>query len=546
MADGCTDDRSGTHDASRGAEAARDASDLLLELTNISKRFPGVVALEGVDFDVRRGEVHVLFGENGAGKSTLTNVIAGTYPADTGTFKYQGKEIAHLTPQGARVIGISPVFQEFSLVPELTVEQNLFLGRELTAGGFLNRRAMHARARAVVQELNFDLRPDYKVAQLSRAHQQMVEIAKAFLTEVRLLILDEPTASLTDAEAAKLFDLVTRLKASGVGIIYVSHRMHEIKQIADRITVLRDGHKIKTVAAGDVSETELVELMTGRKIGVLFPKIEHMPGNKLLEVERVTLVDQSVNDVSFYARAGEITGIAGLVGCGKSEVVRAIVGLEPIESGVVRVHGAEVTAPKPATMTKLGVCYFPSDRVAEGLALARPVRENVSMAALDLPDFSRHRILQRRSERRIVQGIVEKLSLRPPLIERAVASFSGGNRQKILLARGLTRDISVYLFDEPTVGVDVGAKIEIYALMKALVANGVAIVLVSSDLPEVLNLSHRLYVMHRSRMAAELTGADINEPAVLAHFFRERQGKGAANVAADAAVTNDAAARGHH
>jgi ribose transport system ATP-binding protein len=498
---------------SRTDQGARD--DLLLDLSNISKRFPGVVALDGVDFDVRRGEVHVLFGENGAGKSTLINIIAGTFPPDTGTFKYQGKEIVHLTPHGARIIGISPVFQEFSLVPELTVEQNLFLGRELTAGGFLNRPAMRARARSIVRELNFDLRPDYKVSQLSRAHQQMVEIAKAFLTEVRLLILDD--------EAAKLFDLVGKLKASGVGIIYVSHRMREIKRIADRITVLRDGHKIKTVAAGDVSENELVELMTGRKIGVLFPKFAPNPGEKLLEVEHVTLTDRSVNDVSFHARAGEITGIAGLVGCGKSEVIRAIVGLEPISAGTIRVRGTEVTSPTTATMMQRGVCYFPSDRAAEGLALARPVRENVSMAALDLPGFSRHRMLQRRSERRIVQGIVEKLSLRPPHIERAVASFSGGNRQKILLARGLTRDISVFLFDEPTVGVDVGAKVEIYELMKALLATGVAIVLVSSDLPEVLNLSHRLYVMHRSRMAAELVGADINEPAVLSHFFREGQ-----------------------
>jgi ribose transport system ATP-binding protein len=299
--------------------------------------------------------------------------------------------------------------------------------------------------------------------------------------------------------------------------------MREIKRIADRITVLRDGHKIKTVAAGDVSENELVELMTGRKIGVLFPKFAPNPGEKLLEVEHVTLTDRSVNDVSFHARAGEITGIAGLVGCGKSEVIRAIVGLEPISAGTIRVRGTEVTSPTTATMMQRGVCYFPSDRAAEGLALARPVRENVSMAALDLPGFSRHRMLQRRSERRIVQGIVEKLSLRPPHIERAVASFSGGNRQKILLARGLTRDISVFLFDEPTVGVDVGAKVEIYELMKALLATGVAIVLVSSDLPEVLNLSHRLYVMHRSRMAAELVGADINEPAVLSHFFREGQ-----------------------
>ena len=270
--------------------------------------------------------------------------------------------------------------------------------------------------------------------------------------------------------------------------------------------------------------------MTGRKIGVLFPTIAHLPGQKLLEVEHVTLADRSVNDVSFYARAGEITGIAGLVGCGKSEIVRAIVGLEPIE---VR-HDPRARQGRSASPTPSGdaqntaFAIFPSDRVAEGLALARPVRENVSMAALDLPGFSRHRILQRRGERRIVQGIVEKLSLRPPQIERAVASFSGGNRQKILLARGLTRDISVYLFDEPTVGVDVGAKIEIYELMKSLLATGVAIVLVSSDLPEVLHLSHRLYVMHRSRMAAELLGADINEPAVLSHFFREQRADGTA------------------
>src|SRR3984893_15292591 len=516
---------------SRAADAARDLSDLLLELSNISKRFPGVVALDRVDFDLRRGEVHVLFGENGAGKSTLINIIAGTYPPDTGTFKYQGKEITYLTPHGARVIGISPVFQEFSLVPELTVEENLFLGREISAGGFLNRAAMRARARASVRDLNFDLRPNYKVSQLSRAHQQMVEIAKAFLTEVRLLILDEPTASLTDAEAAKLFDLIAKLTAVGVGIIYVSHRMREIKQIADRITVLRDGHKIKTVAAGDVSETELVELMTGRKIGVLFPKIEHKPGDKLLETEHVTLADRSVNDVSFYARAGEITGIAGLVGCGKSEIIRAIVGLEPIESGVVRVRGTEVASPTPAAMMKQGICYFPSDRVAEGLALARPVRENASMAALDLPGFSRAQILQRRSERRVIQSIVDQLRLRPPYIERAVATLSGGNRQKVLLARGLTRGIKVFLFDEPTVGVDVGAKAEVYELMKALVSTGVAIVLVSSELLEVMNLSHRLYAMHRSRMVAELTGDDINEPEVLSYFFGETSPERTASLA---------------
>ena len=507
-------------DASRAAVAARDVRPLL-DLSGISKRFPGVIALDGVDFDLRHGEVHVLFGENGAGKSTLINIIAGTYSPDEGAFTYQGETISHLTPHAARLLGISPVFQEFSLVPDLTVEQNLFLGRELSRSGVLDRAGMRTRALELIKLLGFDLEPNRRVRELSRAHQQMVEIAKAFLADVRLLILDEPTASLTEAEAAKLFDLVAKLKASGVGIIYVSHRMREIKQIADRITVLRDGRKITTVNAGDVSENTLVELMTGRKIEVLFPHIEPRPGEKLLEVENLTLANHTVTDVSFYARAGEITGVAGLVGCGKSELVRAVYGLEAIAAGIIRVGGAEVANLTPAALLKQGLCYFPSDRVAEGLALGRSVRENASMTALNLPTYSRWGVIQRASERRAIQSIIDRLKLRPPQIERAVANFSGGNRQKVLLARGLTRNVRVYLFDEPTVGIDVGAKAEVYDLMKEIVATGAAIVLVSSELPEALHLSHRLYVMHRSRMVAELTGADINEQQVLSHFFRE-------------------------
>jgi ribose transport system ATP-binding protein len=492
----------------RTAQAVRQ--DLLLEMVGICKRFAG--------------EVHVLFGENGAGKSTLINIIAGAFAPDAGEFKFLGRNLVRLKPHAARMMGISPVFQEFSLVPELTVEENLFLGRELGAGGFLNHVAMQAKARAIIGELGFDIAPDQKVGELSRAHQQMVEIAKAFLTEVRLLILDEPTASLTEAETQNLFALVGRLKSAGVGIIYVSHRIQEFQKIGDRITVLRDGRKVATVKSGDVSENELVELMTGRKVGVLFPAIAHQPGERLLEVDDVTLVDQSARNVSFYARAGEITGIAGLVGCGKSEIVRAIYGLEPVATGAVRVKGEAIAArPAPIDMLRRGVCYFPSDRVAEGLALGRPIRENCSMAALDLPTFSYAHILRRASERRAVQAIVDTLKLRPPQIERTVAKLSGGNRQKVLLARGMTRDISVFLFDEPTVGIDVGAKIEVYEFMKSLVAAGAAIVLVSSDLPEVMNLSNRLYVMHRSQMVAELSGADINETEVLSHFFREKR-----------------------
>jgi len=506
---------------------ASDAG-LLLEMAGISKRFPGVVALDGVDFDLHAGEVHVLFGENGAGKSTLINIIAGTFPPDAGVYRFRGRELGRLKPHAARAVGISPVFQEFSLVPELTIEENLFLGREMTSGGFLDRAGMAERARKVIAELGFDLKPDEKVARLSRAHQQMVEIAKALLADLRVLILDEPTASLTEAEAETLFALVGRLKASGVGIIYVSHRIREFQRIGDRITILRDGRKIATMPLAGVSETTLVELMTGRKVGVLFPRVVHRPAETLLAVEGLTLADGAVREASFHARAGEITGIAGLVGCGKSEIVRAIYGLEPIAAGTVRVGGETLAgAATPIAMLRRGVCYFPSDRVAEGLALGRPIRENASMAALDLPAFSRGSVLRRASERRTVKAILERLKLRPPQIERAVAKLSGGNRQKVLLARGMTREVSVFLFDEPTVGIDVGAKIEIYELMKALVAEGAAIVLVSSELPEVMNLSNRVYVMHRARMVAELSGEAINEAEILSHFFREEAQHGA-------------------
>jgi ribose transport system ATP-binding protein len=501
------------------------ASSPILAMHGISKQFPGVLALDNVDFDLRCGEVHILFGENGAGKSTLINVIAGTFPPDKGTFKYDGQDIKHLTPHRARVMGISPVFQEFSLIPNLTVEENLFLGREISSGGYLRKGMMSKRAAEVIEMLGFDLDPKKRVSSLSRAHQQMVEIAKALLADVRLLILDEPTASLTENETYKLFELIGRLKADGVGIIYVSHRMREIKEIGDRITVLRDGRKIETCNAVDVGENELVELMTGRKIDVLFPKIDHKPTRKLLEINNLTLANHVVEDVSIYARAGEITGIAGLVGCGKSELVRAVYGLETIEEGEIVIKDERILSPRPDISLKKGACYFPSDRVAEGLALERPIRENASMAALDLAEFSWMRILNKLNERKLIQGIVDRLKLRPPNIERAVGNLSGGNRQKVMLARGLTRETDIFLFDEPTVGIDVGAKVEVYDLMKELVNNGAAIILVSSELPEVLHLSNRLYVMHRSKLVAELIGDDINEQAVLSCFFQDEEAK---------------------
>jgi ribose transport system ATP-binding protein len=501
--------------------AAPAEQSVLLELTGISRRFPGILALDNVDFELHHGEVHALFGENGAGKSTLINIVAGTFPPDSGEIRYRGERITDLTPHHARLIGISPVFQEFSLVPDLTVEQNLFLGHEKSAFGLLDRKAMRQEAREIIIRLGFDLQPERKVRDLSRAHQQMVEIAKALLSDVRLLILDEPTASLTDAEAGRLFDLMGRLKASGVGIIYVSHRLGEIRRLADRVTVLRDGRKVGTVGTADVSDTALMELMTGRTPGALFPTIRAASGVTAFGLEKLTLADGSVKDASIHARAGEVVGIAGLIGCGKSELIRAAFGLEKIAAGAVRCGGQDLRAVTPRSALAAGICYFPSDRVAEGLALQRVVRENVSMAALDTAAFARGLMLRRAEERTRVQRIVDKLRLRPPRMEQKVLNLSGGNRQKVVLARAMTRDLHVFLFDEPTVGIDVGAKVEVYELVKELAERGAAIILVSSELPEVVNLSHRLYVMHRGRVVAELQGAEVSEQRVLAHFFAE-------------------------
>ena len=508
----------------RAEQGDAGTASLLIEMTRIEKRFPGVRALDQVDFELRSGEVHVLFGENGAGKSTLINVIAGSFPPDGGRFVFCGEVMSRLTPHHARRIGISPVFQEFSLAPDLTIEENLFLGRELSKGGVLNKREMRERAQAVLSELGFELSPQQRVADLPRAQQQMTEIAKALLQDVRVLILDEPTASLSERETDRLFEIIDKLKGDGVGIIYVSHRLAEIKRIGDRVTVLRDGRKIGTVEAAAVSEENLVEMMTGRTFDALFPKIEHQPGDVLLATTGLTAKNRLVIDVDFSVRAGEVVGIAGLVGCGKSELARAVFGLHEIAAGAVMLDGASVADPTPSRMLKRGLCYFPSDRVAEGLSLSRPIRENVSLAALDLETFASRGLLNIGGERSRSKEIVDKLQVVPPDPEKRVEFLSGGNRQKVMLARGLARDIRVYLLDEPTVGIDVGAKTEVYNLIKEMAEAGAAVVVISSELPEVLHLSNRVYVMHRGQLVAELSGDEINEAAVLSHFFDRDHG----------------------
>lgn len=501
---------------------------VLIDMTGIEKRFPGVRALDQVDFQLLSGEVHVLFGENGAGKSTLINVIAGTFSPDGGTYSFCGKPLINLDPHRARLIGISPVFQEFSLAPDLTIEENLFLGRELGRGGVLDKREMREGVAKILAELEFELNPRARVAELSRAQQQMTEIAKALLHDVRVLILDEPTASLSERETERLFEIIDRLKVEGVGIIYVSHRLAEIKRVGDRVTVLRDGRLIGTVKAESISEDKLVEMMTGRTFEALFPTIKHEPGRALLEMTGLTIENRSVIDADFVVRAGEVVGVAGLVGCGKSELARAAFGLEAVSSGTITLYGSPIEDPSPSYMLNEGLCYFPSDRVAEGLSLSRPIRENMSLAALDLDEFASAGLLRIRNEKKRTREMIEKLQVAPPNSEKPVEFLSGGNRQKVMLARGLARDIRVFLLDEPTVGIDVGAKTEVYQLIKEMTEKGAGVVVISSELPEVLHLSNRVYVMNRGYVVAELVGEDINEATVLSHFFdRDHPDEGA-------------------
>jgi len=504
------------------AATAAAGSPVLLRAEGLSKHFPGVNALDAVDFDVRAGEVHVLFGENGAGKSTLIQTLAGVHRPSAGVIRFQGRVVELESVHQARSLGISAVFQEFSLVPQLSVEENLFLGAEITVRGILAKRELRRRARDILDRLGFPLRPADRVQYLSRAEQQMVEIAKAFRTEPAVLILDEPTASLTEQEAERLFALIEQIKLRGVGIVYISHRMNENRRIGDRITVLRDGRRVATLAMDEADDERLLQLMTGRVITQIFPRIRYSPGAMLLRLDRVTTVGRAVHDVSLEVRAGEIVGLAGLVGCGKSEVGRACFGLEHIASGHVELEGVDVTGSQSGAMIERGLFYLPPDRREEGLIMVRSVRENVALPALERRPVSRFGILDSRAERKMVRPLVERLNLQPRNIERDVQYFSGGNQQKVMLAKALTRPTKLFIFDEPTVGVDVSTRVAIYEFIRDLCEGGAGILVISSELLEILHLTNRTYVMYRGAIQGELDGAQMTQDTVLGHFFEKR------------------------
>ncbi len=492
----------------------------LLSVRALAKNYQSVRALDAVDFDLRAGEVHVLFGENGAGKSTLISILSGANRPTSGHIEMNGEEIALASVHDARRRGISAVFQEFSLIPQMTVEENLFLGAEHTRRIFLDKVSMRCEALRLLEELGFDLPPNQRVDRLTRAEQQMVEIAKAFRGELTVLILDEPTASLTDYETEKLFALIRELTARDVGIVYITHRMGEIRQIGDRITVLRDGRHVATLPVVDADDDTLVRLMTGREVGAIFP--EFVPGSSdedVLTLDRVTTAQGQVLDVSMSVRRGEIVGLAGLVGSGKSEAMRAAFGTLPIAHGRVIYRGEDVTGQSPARAIRRGFLYLPPDRKDEGLMMMRPARENMSLAALDVIPFRRGLFLDRGAERFRIAELARQFNLSPNRPERAVDHFSGGNQQKAMLARSLTRKLELVVFDEPTVGVDVGTRAAIYRFIVGLAEAGTTVVIVSSELPEILHLSTRVYVFHRGRVQAELLREELSEEAVLAHFF---------------------------
>ncbi len=496
----------------------------ILSLKGIHKQYPGVKALDDVAFTLLRGEVHVLFGENGAGKSTLISIISGANQPTAGEMHFLGEAVRFNSVYDARQRGISAVFQEFSLIPTLTVAQNLFLGEEPMVGGFLDNAALEVEARALLDRMGFALEANQPVSELSRAQMQMVEIAKALRGRLSVLILDEPTASLTHQETEQLFALIAQLKAQGIGIIYISHRMGEIRQIADRITVLRDGQSLGTHAVDRVQEHELITMMSGREIDSLYPNVPHIPAQTVLEVRALTTTCHGVEGLSFCVRAGEIVGFAGLIGCGKSEALRACFGAEGVESGQVIFNGEDVTGLSIRKMLDRGFFYNSRDRKAEGLVLNRSCRENISLPAIGAgPLLSRSGTLNLAEERQQTTDLAGRLRLYPMQTERDVGQFSGGNQQKVLLAKCLTRDVSLYVFDEPTVGVDVGTRTEIYRFIASLCAQGAAVVIISSDLPEVVHLSHRLYVMREGRIAAHLQGEAITEAHALSHFFESME-----------------------
>ncbi|HSH95443.1 MAG TPA: sugar ABC transporter ATP-binding protein [Roseimicrobium sp.] len=484
-----------------------------LEFQRISKRFPGVHALDDVSFAVGKGHCHALMGENGAGKSTLGKILAGIHTADSGEIRLDGQVIQPTNPLLARELGIAMVHQELAFCPNLTVAENLCLGDFPQRLGMVDRRQMKDRARAMLREIEADIDVDQPIAQLSTGQEQIVQIAAAVGVDARIIVMDEPTSSLSVSESEHLFHLLAHLKQRGITVLYVSHRMEEIFRLSDTITVLRDGRHVATEPIASTNHDRVIQQMVGRSVSSVTPKhLDREPGEELLKVENITSKGRFEN-VSFTLRAGEVLGFAGLIGAGRSEVAQALFGLDPAVTGNIWLRGKPFTPSNVEAAMKLGMGLLPEDRKRQGLVLSMNCRENASLAALDR--VSRFGVLQRGEEKSMVARYSDGLRVKTPSMESLIAGLSGGNQQKIALAKWLARDCDILIVDEPTRGVDVGAKSEIHALLDELACEGLGLIVISSELPEVMSLSRRILVMREGQVAGELQRAEFSQAALM-------------------------------
>ncbi len=488
----------------------------LVEMIAIQKHFPGVHALKGVSFDLVEGEVHALMGENGAGKSTLMKVLSGLYPPDGGDLKVLGHSVKLDGPKEAQALGIGIIHQELSLMNDLTVAQNVFIGREPRLSfGLLDEAELNRKTTEIFSSMNLILDPETVVATLTIAKQQMVEIAKALSYESRVLVMDEPTAALNDAEIFELFEIIRKLKSEGVGIVYISHKMNEIKEISDRVTVMRDGEYIDTVDSKKTSLGTIISMMVGREIQQEVLVVPDTSANEFaLEVKNLNR-GKYIKDVSFSVKKGEILGFAGLMGAGRTEVARAIFGADPKDSGEVKVFGKTVNIKSPNDAVKAGIGYLSEDRKHFGLALGMNVTSNIALASMS--NFTNAAgVLDEPAMKEIAYNYVDQLGIRTPSTEQEVRLLSGGNQQKVVIAKWLLRNCEILIFDEPTRGIDVGAKSEIYQLLEKLAAEGRTIIVISSELPEIIRVSHRIAVMCEGSLIGILKGgSEVDQEAIM-------------------------------
>jgi ribose transport system ATP-binding protein len=491
-------------------------TDRLVEMTGINKEFPGVQALSDAAFDLHAGEVHALVGENGAGKSTLMKILAGIYDRDAGVITYKGQPVEIQSPRAAQQLGISIIHQELNLMPHLTVAQNIFVGREPRGRPWfvLDDRQLNRQAGDLIDRLHIRLDPRTKVSDLAVAQQQMVEIAKALSFNSEVLIMDEPTAALTNTEIDELFRIIRELRANGTGVVHISHRLEELKQISDRVTVMRDGRYVATLETKEASIGSIINMMVGRTIYEEAPEVPASASEEVVMEVRGLTRGATIKGVSFSLRRGEILGVAGLVGAGRTEVARAIFGADPIEAGEIYVRGQKVQVKSPADAVRHGIGYLSEDRKRYGLALGMDVETNIVLAAFR-KFLSALGQINTRLTRAAADERVKALSIKTPSIKQKVRNLSGGTQQKVVVGKWLTADTDILIFDEPTRGIDVGAKSEIYHLLNELSRQGKSIIMISSELPEILRMSHRIIVMCEGRLTGELSGAGATQEQIM-------------------------------